>query len=205
MFRFLLAGLLAIGCAVHPSAAQERAETPTDTELRTLRQGLIDAVNASDVDKLLSYLHEDVIVTWLDGTQSRGHEQVRAYYRSKTEGEDALVESFSVEPETKELSFLYGGDTAVAYGDAISYFDLKDGRQLSVNGPWTATMVKDAGRWRIAAFHSSTGLFDNPLLSALRQFALWGIGIAGVVGLLLGIVAMVILRKFRKPRTVASA
>jgi uncharacterized protein (TIGR02246 family) len=187
------------------AAGQEAPEDPAHEELRALRTGLIDAVNAGDLEKLVSYLHEDVIVTWLDGTQSRGHDQVRAYYKSKTEGEDAIVARFGVTPEVRELSFLYGDDTAIAYGDAVSHFVLTDGRELDVQGPWTASMVKGESGWLIAAFHSSAGLFDNPLVTKLTQFAYWGIGIAAAVGLLLGIVLTIAARKLRGGKPTAAA
>jgi hypothetical protein len=130
---------------------------------------------------------------------------VREDLVSKTEGPDAIVESFSVDPTVKELSFLYGEDTAIAYGDATSHFLLADGRALDVGGPWTASMVKDGDRWLIAAFHSSTGMFDNPLLAAMQRFALWGIAIAAVVGLVLGWVVTVLARKLRGGRATAAA
>lgn len=201
----LLTLFVAVGLAAAPAAGQESPEDPAHADLRELRQGVVDAVNAGDVEKLLTFLHENVVVTWLDGTQSRGHDQVREYYRSKTEGEEAIVQSFSLDPKVKELSFLYNDDTAVAYGEAVSHFTLNDGRKLDIGGPWTATVTKADDQWRIAAFHSSVGVFDNPLLGSVRRFALWGIAIAAAVGLLLGAVGLALLRKLRRRPTVASA
>jgi len=180
-------------------------EDPVHEELRTLRKGLVEAVNAGDLEKLVSFLHRDVVVTWLDGTQSRGHDAVRTYYKSKTEGSGAIVKSFSVDPEVQELSFLYGGDTAIAYGSAVSHFLLRDGRKIDVRGPWTATMVKDGDRWVIAAFHSSVGMFDSPLLRAALRFAYWGIAIAAVIGLLAGIGLPVVVRKLRGEKPTPAA
>src|SRR5687767_6227482 len=114
---FVSSVMLCLAFAPCRAQGQEEPEDPMHNELRALRQGLVEAVNAGDLDQLLTYLHDDVVVTWLDGVQSRGHDEVREYYRSKTEGEDAIVESFSVDPKVTELSFLYGEDTAVAYGD----------------------------------------------------------------------------------------
>jgi uncharacterized protein (TIGR02246 family) len=197
--------VLSLMLLVTAAAGQEAAEDPAHQELRALRQGLVDAVNAGDLEKLLTFLHEDVVVTWLDGEQSRGHDQVRAYYKSKTEGDDAIVASFAVNPEVQELSFLYGGDAAIAYGDAVSHFVLTTGQELDVSGPWTASMVKRDDGWAIAAFHSSAGMFDNPLLAKTLQFAYWGIGIAAAVGLLLGVVLTIAARKLRGRKPAAAA
>jgi uncharacterized protein (TIGR02246 family) len=186
-------------CSWHVSRGQE-PEDPAHAQLRELRGGLVKAVNAGDLEGLISFLHPNVVVTWLDGTQSRGHQAVRDYYKSKTEGKEAIVQSYSVDPEVKELSFLYDGDAAIAYGQAVSRFVLRDHGQLDIHGPWTATMVKEGDRWLIAAFHSSTGMFDNPLLAVVKRFAYTGIAIAAVVALLVGlVVGLVVGKRSGKP------
>ncbi len=201
-----VAAALLLTASARFAGAQPPENDPIYQELQALREGLTEAVNKNDLEKLLSFVHEDVIVTWLDGEQSRGHDEVRAYYRSKMGGDNAVVERFVVEPVVTNRAF-HGDDMEVVYGTAVSRFTMTTGQELTVDGPWSATIVKDqdGDRWRLAAFHASAGMFDNPLLNAVKTFAIGGIVIAGLLGLLLGMVILWLVRKLRRPRAMADA
>ena len=50
----------------------------------------------------------------------------------------------------------------------------------------TIAALKD-GAWKLAAFHASTDMFDNPVLQiAVRTASMWAGCIAGLVGIVLG-------------------
>jgi ketosteroid isomerase-like protein len=174
------------------------AEDPAHEQLRELRGGLVAAIEKNDLDGILDHLHKDVVVTWLDGRQSRGHEQVREYFNRMMKGEKPIVKSYSIEDvEVKELTLLYGDDTGVAYGTASSHFVLTDGRDLVIGGPWTATMVNEDGNWTISAFHSSVGMFDNPVLRMATGWITKAAVIAGVIGFMLGAGVVLLLKRGR--------
>src|SRR5436190_3802072 len=100
-------------------------------------------------------------------------------------GSAKVVEKFGAEVKVDELSILYGGDTAIAFGSAHEHFTLAGGRQLDFTGRWSATLVKDGGKWLIANLHTSDNIFDNPLLNAAKKLLAWvGVGalLAGLVG-----------------------
>ena len=143
-------------------------------------------VDSGEWEGLRPFLASNVVVTWIDGTQSHGTDDVLDYLRSKTEGDNAIVDRFSLSTEVTDLSDLYGADTAIAFGTAESSFVLR-GREISVTGPWSATLVKEANQWKLASLSSSVGFFDNPLLSWLYRM-LWLIGGgAGALGLIAGL------------------
>ena len=143
---------------------------------------------------MLSYLHKNVTVTWLNGEVSRGPDEVKAYYDRMMTGDKKVVQRIMIKPEVERLSDLYG-DSAVAYGHSDDHFELTSGLSFDVRSRWSATLVKEDGRWKIVSFHASTGLFDNPLLNAAKQTAYWAGGIAAVVGLVAGFVLGKLLRK----------
>lgn len=170
-------------------AAQEmpltEGEDPIHDQLRDLRQNVESVIAEKNWDGLSPFLSSRVVVTWLDGTQSHGTDEVIGYLNAKTEGADAIVSQFSLKLEVAELSDLYGQDTAIAYGNATSSFVLR-GSDLSIAGPWTATMVREDEQWKLATLSASVGVFDNPLLTWATRLA-WIAGIAcGLVGLLVG-------------------
>lgn len=154
-------------------------------ELRLIRADLIKAVNSNDRELLLKHLHPNITVTWMNGEVSRGPEEVKAYYDRMMSGPNKVVESVTINPEAARLSDLYG-DTAISYGKSDDHFKLTNGLEFDVQNRWSAVLIKQDGQWKVAEFHASANLFDNPLLNAAKKTALWAAVIAGVVGLGIG-------------------
>jgi ketosteroid isomerase-like protein len=186
--KTLFAVLLLSCVAAMPVSSQTQppAEDPAHNELRALRDGLLDAMNKGDIERELTYLHPNVVVTWHDATVSRGHDGVRQYMNRMLTGPDKVVDSFSADVNVDELTILYGGDTGISFGSAVEHFKMKGGRSLDLPARWSATLVKENGRWLIASLHASDDLFNNPLLAMARRAAYWAGGIALIVGLVLG-------------------
>jgi ketosteroid isomerase-like protein len=147
---------------------------------------------------LLSFLHKNVVVTWMDGEVSRGRDGVKAYYDRMMTGDQRVVDSVQINPTVDELSIVYGGTTAIAFGSSDDEFKLKRGLQFKVHSRWTATLVKEQGKWMIAAFHASTSLFDNPLLNTAKTMIPVAAGIAGLAGLVLGLIVARLMGRRRR-------
>jgi len=163
------------------------ADEATHEELRALRKQMEEAINKNDVDALLTHLDKDVVVTWMDGRVSRGPQGVREYIEKMTKGPERKVESYKTAAEVDEKTHLYG-ETGMATGKSSDEFVLTGGEKLVVDSRWTATLVKADGKWKVAAFHSSASMFENPVLTiAVRRTAMWTGGIAGAVGIVLGL------------------
>jgi hypothetical protein len=162
----------------------------THNELRALRDGLLAAMNTGDIERELTYLHSNVVVTWHNAEVSRGREGVRAYYHRLTSGPNKMVDKFSGEINVDELTVLHGENTGVSFGSSIEHFQLTNGRRFDLKGRWTATLVRENGRWLIASLHVSTNLFDNVMLHMVKQRAVAAVVIVcllgGIVGWLIG-------------------
>jgi ketosteroid isomerase-like protein len=186
--------------AVDSFPAQETKapkEDPSHEELRELRKHLTDAINRNDLDALLQYLDDDVVVTWQNAEVSRKPAGVRAYYERMMHGPNRIVESIHIDPTVDELTHLYG-DTGIAFGSSHDHFKLTDGMDFEVDTRWSAAVVKKNGKWLIASFHASTNMFDNPILRiAIRKVAIWTALVAGVSGLLVGFLGGRVLKRKR--------
>lgn len=165
---------------------RESTEDAAHDQLRQLRDGLTNAINEMRIDDVLSFLADDVVVTWLDGSSSRGHDEVRAYLNDKLSGDAKIVEKFRIEPKVSDLTILYGGDTGVSYGTGSSHFDFSSRRDLAIEGPWSATLVKEGDRWVVASFHASAGLFKNPLIAFAYKALWWTGGLTLLLGIVIG-------------------
>lgn len=191
----ILAGLtfsLVVFATSHSSAqvTNTAPEDPTHQELRQLRDGLLAAMNNGNIEASLKLLHTNCVITWHNAEVSRGHEGVRAYHNRVMTGPNKIVESFHCDVNVDELTILYGGDTGICFGSSDEDFKLANGKNLHVHGRWSATLVKESGRWLVASLHASTNLFDNVLLDYARKAAVGACAVcfvtSGIIGWLVG-------------------
>ena len=166
----------------------------THDALRALRDGLLDAMSKGDIERELTYFHPNAVITWHNAEVSRGRDGIRKYMARMLEGPDKVLESFKADVKVDELTILYGGDAGIAFGSAVEHFEMTNGRTFDLPARWSATMVKDGGKWLIASLHASDNLFDNPLLAMARKMAWW----VGGAGLLIGLGAGYLLGRRRR-------
>jgi hypothetical protein len=159
------------------------SENPAHAELRQMRDGLLDSMDKGDLEGSLKFLETNVVITWQNAEVSRGHAGVRAYYNRIMTGPNKIVDSFSCKVHPDELTILYGNNMGICYGSSDEHYKLTNGRELNVNGRWTATLVKENGHWLVASLHCSTDLFDNVMLDFAKKAA-W---IAGAISLGVGV------------------
>jgi ketosteroid isomerase-like protein len=189
-----LSGLFLSLFWIQPGSAAEANEA-THTELRALRDGVTAAFNKlgasgreEDLEPLLQYVHKDVVLNAMNGVRAIGHNGIRQYFRQTMAGPNRTVQSVRHQFTADALSTLYGDDTAIAYGSTVGHYSLTGGMDFSVNAIWLCTMVKEGGKWQIAAFQFAPSIFDNPIAHGLERTMYWAAGIAGLVGIVLGVV-----------------
>lgn len=182
MKRLLLPALAACAALSVAQAQSTTADAATEAGINQLREGLVDSFVKADIDRMLTHLAPDVIVTWQNGEICRGPEEVRAYYNRMMKGDKPIVKEVKANPEIIGRH-LYG-DWALSWGNLHDHFILTDGRDLALNSVFTITTAKRGDRWLVTGYHASVNAFANPVLSlALRKVALWaglGGGAAGV-------------------------
>jgi uncharacterized protein (TIGR02246 family) len=170
-------------------------ENPVHNELRALRDGLLAATNKGDVDAMLSFCHPNIRFTTPDGRLHRGHDGVRKYLDEMMKGPNAYVKSFKADVNVDELTLLYGGDTGIATGTSVDQFEVAGGNKFQLTDRWSATLVKENGKWLVADYHTATGVFDNPLLNLAKRSVYWAGGIGLVLGLAGGLLGSRLVRR----------
>lgn len=187
VFWFWLIGVAAVAAADVKSEATHNA-------LRALRDGFVDAINKNDIERQLTFLHTNVVMTWHNGEVSRGHDGVRAYYDRLMKGPQKMVEAFSAEVKVDELTALHGENTGIAWGSSTEHFKLTNGRAFDLAGRWTATLIRENDKWLIASLHMSTNIFDNAIVTMMKDrvmmlavaVLLFGALVGGFVGWRMG-------------------
>jgi hypothetical protein len=193
MKRQLLSLALASGVIFSTPAlrAQGVTASPDDAahqELRAIKDAVLTAFNNRDYDGFLRNLHPNVVATWQNAEVARRPEGVRAFMKKMSEGDTKQVESARASLTADEPTAFYNDkNTGVVFGDLVQDFKFADGTDVTLKSRWTATFVREDGRWLMAAVHVSANIFDNPVLGiAVKKTAMQaGIG-AAVVGLVIG-------------------
>jgi ketosteroid isomerase-like protein len=184
----LLAG--ALGAQVVPPGVPaavpgSAADSASVQGLLALRTGLVDAFNRRDMDRMLALLEDSIVVTWQNGEVSRGKEEIRRYYDRMMVGKDRIVDSVSFNPVVEGRHVF--GTTSLAYGNLNDDFTTTDGMHLPMHSRWTASAVRSGDGWRLASFHASANVFDNPVTQITQRRTAYTVGgIALVIGLVLG-------------------
>ena len=170
-------------------------EDPVHNELRALRDGLLAATNKGDVDAMLSFCHPNIRFTTPDGRLHRGHGGVRKYLDEMMKGPNAYVKSFKADVNVDELTLLYGDDTGIATGTSVDQFEVAGGNKFQLTDRWSATLVKEDGKWLVADYHTAASVFDNPLLDLAKRSVYWAGGIGLVLGLAAGVLGSRLMRR----------
>lgn len=199
----ILAAALIASCVSHASSQEVSdsisVESETDVrihdELRALRERMFAAYNQRDLDALLEDCTEDIVITWQNGERNLGHEEFRAFYNKMMNGDNAIVKDIATTFEVDGSSLLYGEKTAVARGTVNDRFTLANGSEFLLNSNWTATVVQQDNSWKVASFHVSASIFDNPILDKATN-SLFLIGSLGALcGVVVGVLGMRLLCK----------
>ncbi len=178
-----------VPAAVDPSEAITR-----------LRDGLIDSFNKGDVDRLLTHLDTNVVVTWQNAEVSLGREGVREYYNRMMKGDRPVVREVSAKPEISGRHVY--GDWAVSWGKMNDVFRLTEGSDFALDSSFTATIARRGEVWQVTAFHASVDAFENPVLTT----AMKKVGrMVGLVATLAGVVLGLALAKIFSRKKDANA
>jgi ketosteroid isomerase-like protein len=192
-YLFILLALMSVSLSA-PAQVAASTNSEVEQEITQLREGLIDSFNHGDIDRLITFLDTNAVITWQNGEVCEGPAAVKAYYERMMKGDHPVVSKVTSDP--KVIGRHIQGDWAVSWGDLNDHFVLTDGRELPLNSHFTATIAKRGDRWLVSSFHVSVNAFDNPIMVlAAKKIAIVA-GIAGlVVGCMVGFVLVSLLRR----------
>jgi SnoaL-like domain len=140
------------------------------------------AINAQDVEGILGQMHPDCTVTWWNAEISRGHAEIRDYYRRMVKDEGRIISKYTTQAKLGAHARFFGAGADVAVADGSmedEFFPIIRG-PFRLNSRWSATAAKSGGEWKIVNLHLSSNVFTNPLITELTR-ALWFAGGAGLV------------------------
>ncbi len=175
-----------------PMTAQNDLHQEDRQALLKILSEVEKAINAQDIEGILAQMRSDCTVIWWNAEVSRGHDEIRAYYRKMMKDNGRLITKYTTQAKLgAHARFLgSGADVALAEGSMEDEFYPIIRGPFKLNSRWSATAAKSGGEWKIASLHLSSNVFTNPLISELTR-ALWyaggaGLALGGLAGWLLG-------------------
>jgi len=171
------------------------AQDPHETDRQALRNILAEvtkAINAQDIEGIVAQMSPDCTVTWWNAEVSRGHDDIRAYYRKMVKDPGRLIDKYTTEAKVGAAARFVGsgGDVAVADGSMEDEFFPVIRGPFKLSSRWSATVAKTGGQWKIVNLHMSSNVFTNPLMAEVMRL-LWYAGagsllVGGLLGWFLG-------------------
>ena len=97
--------LLAAVSTAHGQATQGVTEPDALKAINLLRAELVDSFNKGDINRLLSHLDPDVVVTWQNAEVCRGPQAVKAYHDRMMASPNHIVAKLSANPVVDDRQF----------------------------------------------------------------------------------------------------
>lgn len=160
------------------------------------REMAVQAINTRDFSKIEPYLHPTFTITTVDNRVFHKVPEFEQYWNQQF---SSSIKDIKMEVKVDTPRTFLSPETAISYGDAISTFYFKDGNKPTMAMRWTAVLQKFQGKWTIQSLHFSSNLLDNPVLRGAQLASRAGAVAAGVGGIVVGAVAVLLLRRKSKP------
>jgi len=179
--------------------AMQPATTVTNREqdheqLRALLKTAKEAVNAKNFDALKPLFHEKFSITTVDQKVFTNFDDFKAHFATLLTGTNAPLKSITFNPEADALTEFVDDNIGLSHGSSIDTYNFSDGDTRTMNSRWTATLIRDNGKWKILNLHIGANILENPVAEAEKSYVYKaGIG-AGIGGLLLGFILAWVLR-----------
>jgi hypothetical protein len=190
MTRSGLWRLLALASLLRPFPITAQPDVHQDDReaLRKILSEVVKAINAQDIEGIIAQMHPNCTVTWWNAENSRGHDEIRAYYKRMVKDEGRILSKYMTEAKLGAPARFVGsgGDVALADGSMEDEFFPIIRGPFKLSSRWSSTVAKSDGQWKIVNLHLSANVFTNVLIAELAR-ALWYAGAGGLVaGLLAG-------------------
>ncbi len=178
------------------AAAEERQQD--HDELRALLRTATEAMNSKNFDALTPLFHGKCSITTVDQKLFTNVADFKTYCEGLSKGDKAVVKSIVFKPEADALTEFVGDNIGLSHGVSTDAYTFPDGDVRTMTSRWTATVIKDNGKWKILNLHIGTNFLDNPVVAALKGYVYKaGLG-GGAGGLIVGFAVAWFLKSKRR-------
>lgn len=197
-------------CFTFASALLAQTTAPSDAtgsdddqrQFQIMKQTFEQAVRENRIEMMAPFLDPQFsIVTYTD-REFTDFEAFKAQWQ-KTRDQVLQGGSYTVEllPDRRIVS----GDISISKGNSENVLTTGGGNTQQFESHWTVICRKTDGQWKILRAHNSLNPFSNPMLeSAVRKMILKYCALAGIVGLFVGFILHMLIRRRGRERKAAA-
>ncbi len=153
-------------------------------------------INEQNIDRMVAQMDPNATVIWLNAEASRGHADIKAYYRRMVGTGDAILKKYTTQAKVTAPARFFG-DIAVADGTMVDEFIPIKRDAFKLDSNWSVTCAKLDGKWQVVHLHLSANVFNNNLLDEVKQMIWYAAG----GGLLAGLVLMFGIGRMTRGKT----
>jgi len=166
--------------------------------LQLLGEQAAKALNEQDFKLMESCFSKNFVFIPIDQRVITSVEQFRKYYKEIKTDNNYGVTGMTITPAYDIPTVFTGSDTGYCYGTADNTFILKGRNAVHVKSRWSASFIKEDGKWKIAMVQSGVNFLDNPMLLAVRGAAELQMKVTGVVIVLMIFLVLYLVLQRRK-------
>ena len=155
-------------------------------EMRQLLADVTHAINTEDIDHIRNFFAKDYIYVGADQSAVTNRTEFLAYYDKLLGGKNALLKSLNFQPKALMKTKFIQDNVGIVYGESYDTYVLANGHTAKVKSTWSATLLKEDGKWKVATLHNGVNFYDNPEITYFINF--WKMIAFGalIVGVALG-------------------
>lgn len=198
--RTFVVVLAALSFTVFSAIAQEEEKDKKDhEELRALLKLFTQSFNSRKIEPLVPYLHKNFSVTMINQDVITAPAELKSYIDKQFTGPGAILKDVRIQPDADIPTIFLEGRVGVNRGGSTDTYTLRDGREFVLKTRWTATAIKEDETWKVLNAHIGLNIIDNPILDAMEKMKWIWAAVAGAIGLAVGVLASLLLRKKKTP------
>jgi hypothetical protein len=175
-----------------PMTAQNDPHQNDRQALLKILSAVEKAINDQDIEGIIAQASPDCSVIWWNAEVSRGHDEIRAYYRRMVKDPGRIITRYTTQAKLGAHARFVGSGADVALADGSmqdEFFPVIRG-PFTLDSRWSASAAKYNGEWKIASLHLSSNVFTNTLISEITHM-MWYVGagaliVGGLAGWFLG-------------------
>ena len=172
---------------VSPAFSQVNSDNEKEhQEMRQLLADVTQAINTEDIDHIRNFFAKDYIYVGADQSTVTNRTEFLAYYDKLLGGKNALLKSLNFQPKALMKTKFIQDNVGIVYGESDDTYVLANGHTTKVKSKWSATLLKEDGKWKVATLHNGVNFYDNPEITYFLNF--WKMIAFGalIVGVALG-------------------
>lgn len=198
--RRMLLMLVAVLVLMAPAGVRAADDREADhKELTALRETTQKAINTMNFDILKPYLVSDnLTVVTVDGKKCESLSAFSEYWNKLFRTKEFGLDRIEVKPVADGPTEFLSDTVGICHGTSNDQYYFKSGDVRSMPERWTAVVLKDNGVWKVSRIIFSANILENPVVTAVQQETGKAIAVAGLAGLVLGILAGWLLGRMKK-------